>query len=167
MGLQAVCAVPGPAPVLAAIPTAPPTPPFPIQPNCWGSNARGQWGDGTVVGSASKPMATYKSVWKSLSMSSYGVCGIMAGSLTMYCWGTESGYGSLPSGLTATFYTPHPVAINGQWAQVFVGTYTVRTARGLPRCLGLYRLTGRVLTGSVCGCAGLRPSHESETVLLG
>ena len=89
------CGIPGPAPTLAALAGAPPAPPTLVAPNCWGSNSNGQWADGTTSGASSYPGTSTTSVWQLLSMSDTSACGIMASTLSLYCWGIDAGYGNL------------------------------------------------------------------------
>ena len=119
------CGIPGPAPILTPLPAAPPLAPFPRGPACWGSNAKGQWGDGTTSGTSSYPGPDATSVWMRLSMSDASSCGIMAGTFSLYCWGADPGYGNLGLNATATQNYPTIVAGGGQWQAVFANDYHV------------------------------------------
>lgn len=126
------CAIPGPAPSLAPAVPLPPAPAAPRVPNCWGANTKGQWGDGTILGTSAMPGAPTSAVWQQLSMADVSQCGIMAGSGSLYCWGTDaSAYGILGDGLTVTRTFPAMVAGGGQWLTVFTATNHVSAPRAL------------------------------------
>lgn len=131
------CTIPGPAPSLTPAVQLPPAPAAPKVPNCWGANTKGQWGDGTILGTSPLPGASNSTVWKQLSMGDVSQCGIMAGSASLYCWGTDaSAYGILGDGLTVTRTFPAMVAGGGQWLTVFTATSHVGAVRVL--LLGLW-----------------------------
>ena len=150
------CGIPGPAPTLTPVAAAPPVAPFPKGPACWGSNAKGQWGDGTVVGTSSYPGSQATSVWSRLSMSDASTCGIMAGTLSLYCWGADPGYGNLGLNATVTQNYPTIVAGGGQWKAVFANDYHVGGGR-VCLLLGLSAATDSQghAHGSDCGTPAL------------
>ena len=122
VGQLATCGVPGPAPVLALGAVSPPAPPLATGPNCWGSNANAQWGDGFTAGSDYAPGTSNTSAWKQLSMSEVMQCGIQSSTAGLFCWGTDaSTYGLHGDGSTSAHYSPVRVATPpSQWSSVFV-----------------------------------------------
>ena len=53
---------------------------------CWGDNAYGQLGDGSMTPRTTPVQVGLATNWSSVSAGRYHTCGIRAGAL--YCWGT-------------------------------------------------------------------------------
>ena len=126
LGSVTTCGISGTAPALNSLGAAPPAPPLPMAPTCWGTNSQGHWGVGTVTGTSytANSMAT-ASVWRQLSMTSTSQCGILAASSALYCWGTDGSYGFMGDGTLTTHTAPSTVAGGGQWKTVFASTSLV------------------------------------------
>lgn len=120
---RATCGIPGAAPLLLPATSQPPAPPPATNPNCWGANTKGQWGNGVITGTLYTPSSTANtSVWKQLSLSESTACGIMSSTGKLFCWGTDGSYGTLGDGSIASHYTPSPVLGNRQWKAAFAAT---------------------------------------------
>lgn len=89
---------------------------------CWGSNARGEGGDGTQAEHVSPvPVAGGATDWASVSAGDFTTCGIRQ-SGALYCWGSD-GFGAIGDGSAPNDHTrPTQVgAANGPWAGVSAG----------------------------------------------
>ncbi len=72
---------------------------------CWGYNANGELGDGTVADKSVPTQIGVRTDWSDISSGIYHTCGKINGEL--YCWG-YNGYGQLGDG-TAWNENPSPV----------------------------------------------------------
>ncbi|MEP6573856.1 MAG: Ig-like domain-containing protein [Gemmatimonadota bacterium] len=91
---------------------------------CWGRNAEGQLGRGTLVTSASPGQVVGGLQFNALAAGYSHACGLIAGGVA-YCWGTNS-HGELGDGTTTGRLSP--VAVAG--GRTFVSI----SARGLHTC---------------------------------
>ncbi len=115
--------------------------------HCWGYNADGRLGDGTIVNRTNPaPLAApfAATAWESIAetSSSGHMCAIRTSDYRMYCWGSNV-YGQLGVG-TADLYLSDPTPLGGgfattQWKSVAVGnrnTCALRRADSRMFCWG-------------------------------
>ena len=105
---------------------------------CWGSNANGALGAGTVGGSSAVPVAvTGAQSYRQLAAASASMCALRVDGAA-FCWGTAAngqlGFGSA----SGTRSQPVPVQGNHQFVQIVGGSahYCARTAQGEVWCWG-------------------------------
>lgn len=122
---------------------------------CWGSNMRGQLGDGTQAPSATPVEVRGRLVFTQLVVGDLNACGIVATG-EAYCWGDNS-LGQLGSGSTASLSRePVPVAGGHRFVQISVGlriTCGVATD-GVTYCWGNNQ-QGQLGTGTIGGSSNV------------
>ncbi len=105
---------------------------------CWGSNAFGQFGNGTTTGSATPVLVSGGLSWASVSAGGNFSCGLTTGGAA-YCWGDNSS-GRLGNGSFASSSTPAPVAGGLSWSSVSAGPFGhacgVTSGAGAAYCWG-------------------------------
>lgn len=116
---------------------------------CWGDNASGQLGIGTVGAPESLPTRVgTNSDWEQVSVGGVHACGIRAGDL--YCWGSASG-GQIGTGLSGNdMREPAPVMVDAgvEWSLVAAGgTHTCGLSAGALYCWG-YNAAGQLGDGT-------------------
>jgi hypothetical protein len=106
---------------------------------CWGSNGRGQLGNGSTVGSATP--VRVKGVANAIAVSAgdYHTCALLSGG-TVKCWGAGY-YGQLGDGSTMDSMTPVPVSgiKGGNLSQRRLELHLRRTFQWSGQVLGIRR----------------------------
>ena len=147
VGGQAACGVPGAPAAPPPLPALPPAPPVFDAPNCWGSNAAGQFGNGSTGGLRLSPTSSTTAVWERHSLSDTAACAIQRGVQHLYCWGSDpNGLGGLGDGAASSHYLPLQVSGGGQWTAVSASaglSCGIRT-NGSLFCWGFNRYFGEV-----------------------
>jgi alpha-tubulin suppressor-like RCC1 family protein len=75
---------------------------------CWGNNAKGQIGDGTVAPKPAPTAVGAALVWRSVSAGDTHTCAVTTGNVA-YCWG-DNEYGQLGDGTIGNRLLPMKVA---------------------------------------------------------
>jgi len=90
---------------------------------CWGTNARGELGDGTRTDSA-QPVRVGASLgrWVTVSAGAQTTCALSTGG-ELWCWG-DNRFGQLGDGTATDRPAPTRVAAGGGWSAVATGTHT-------------------------------------------
>jgi len=87
---------------------------------CWGDNAGGQLGDGTMVDRSVPIIVGGGFTWSQLSLGLNHTCGLTT-SGRIYCWGGNAS-GQIGVGVTGgTYTTPQPVGVATDWYRIAVG----------------------------------------------
>lgn len=131
---------------------------------CWGSNANGALGTGTVGGSSAVPVAVSGAQnYRQLAAASASMCALRADGAA-FCWGTAAsgqlGFGSS----SGTRSQPVPVQGNHQFVQIAGGSahYCGRTTTGAVWCWGSNTF-GQLGDGSTVNQLVPVRAHEGTT----
>ena len=119
---------------------------------CWGSNGRGQLGDGTTTQSTTPVTVSGITNATAIAAGAGHSCAVLATG-TVQCWGWNS-YGQLGNGTTTDSPTPTPVTVSGITNATAIsagGIYTcAMLASGTVQCWG-FKGSGQLGDGSTTG----------------
>ncbi len=91
---------------------------------CWGGNAYGQLGNGTLTQGTVPAMVNLTGTWRSISAGAYHTCGIQSNGQG-YCWGANF-TGQLGDGTATNSALPMPVAGSATWISISAGGWDLK-----------------------------------------